>query len=321
MKIAFVGKGGSGKTSIASILARHIQSKNEYVLAIDSDLNQLFAFNISPEKGLAENLNEVVGNNHKMVADYFRHNNSRIDPEGTFNRTTPPGKGSRLIRLQKGDELLNYFITKVDGIDFISVGQPTQQQIGERCYHTNMSVNEILLNHIVDKKEEYIVVDLTAGIDTIISGMFVSYDVIFTIVEPSLHSVKVFKDYKRIADETGFEANIVPVANKIVSEDDISFIEDNIGVKIDIVFESSEYFRSLERGEKISLSKNTINSLDKLFDKINNTKKDWKKFYEGLLLFHRKRAMSMNDKIKNELLEQIDPQFNLEKEVSKLLND
>lgn len=321
MKVAFVGKGGSGKTSIASILARYIKSKDKYVLAIDSDLNQLLAFNISPEDGVINESIEFVGNNHDMVADYFRYKNERIDPNGTFNRTTPPGKGSRLIRLQKDDELLRHFISEVDGIDFIHVGQPTQQQIGERCYHTNMSVNEILLNHIVDKDDEYILVDLTAGIDTIISGMFVSYDVIFTIIEPSLHSVKVFNDYKRIADETGFKANIIPVANKIINQDDVSFIEDNINEKIGITFESSDYFRSLERGERIDLDEGTMDSLDQMFKRIKNTNKDWKKFYEGLLLFHEKRALSMNDKIKKELLEQVDPNFEIEKEVSKILSN
>jgi CO dehydrogenase maturation factor len=321
MKVAFVGKGGSGKTSIASILARYIKSKDEYVLAVDSDLNQLLAFNIAPEDGIENDSIEFVGNNHKLVADYFRYKNERIDPNGTFNRTTPPGEGSRLIRLQNNDELLNRFTSKVDGIDFIHVGQPTQQQIGERCYHTNMSVNEILLNHIVDKDDEYILVDLTAGIDTIISGMFVSYDVIFTIIEPSLHSTKVFNDYKRIADETGYKANIVPVANKIVNQDDVTFIENNINEKIEIAFESSGYFRSIERGERKEFDKNTIDSLDRMFNRIKKTNKNWKKFYEGLLLFHEKRAMSMNDKIKKELLEQVDPHFDIEEEVSKMLSN
>jgi len=40
MKIAFVGKGGSGKTTLASLLARHLAEAGLPVLAIDADINQ-----------------------------------------------------------------------------------------------------------------------------------------------------------------------------------------------------------------------------------------------------------------------------------------
>ncbi|HZA80774.1 MAG TPA: AAA family ATPase, partial [Actinomycetes bacterium] len=40
MKIAFVGKGGSGKTTLASLLARHLAANGLPVLAIDADINQ-----------------------------------------------------------------------------------------------------------------------------------------------------------------------------------------------------------------------------------------------------------------------------------------
>ncbi len=40
MKIAFVGKGGSGKTTLSSLFVRHLAASGAPVLAVDADINQ-----------------------------------------------------------------------------------------------------------------------------------------------------------------------------------------------------------------------------------------------------------------------------------------
>ncbi|MFD1050003.1 ATP-binding protein, partial [Kibdelosporangium lantanae] len=39
MKIAFVGKGGSGKTTLASLFLRHLAAARRPVLALDADVD------------------------------------------------------------------------------------------------------------------------------------------------------------------------------------------------------------------------------------------------------------------------------------------
>src|SRR5438128_1476541 len=43
MRIAFVGKGGSGKTTSAAMFSRYLAAQNLPVLAIDADINQHLA--------------------------------------------------------------------------------------------------------------------------------------------------------------------------------------------------------------------------------------------------------------------------------------
>ena len=43
MKIALVGKGGSGKTTLAALLVRHLVAADRPVLAVDADINQHLA--------------------------------------------------------------------------------------------------------------------------------------------------------------------------------------------------------------------------------------------------------------------------------------
>ena len=40
MKIAFVGKGGSGKTTLSSLFIRHLATTGAPVVAVDADINQ-----------------------------------------------------------------------------------------------------------------------------------------------------------------------------------------------------------------------------------------------------------------------------------------
>lgn len=43
MRIAFVGKGGSGKTTLSALLSRHLARSGAPVLAVDGDINQHLA--------------------------------------------------------------------------------------------------------------------------------------------------------------------------------------------------------------------------------------------------------------------------------------
>jgi cellulose biosynthesis protein BcsQ len=43
MKIAFAGKGGSGKTTLSSLFVRHLAAQGLPVVAIDADINQHLA--------------------------------------------------------------------------------------------------------------------------------------------------------------------------------------------------------------------------------------------------------------------------------------
>ena len=43
MKIAFAGKGGSGKTTLSALFTRHLAAQGLPVVAVDADINQHLA--------------------------------------------------------------------------------------------------------------------------------------------------------------------------------------------------------------------------------------------------------------------------------------
>ena len=105
MKIAFVGKGGSGKSTVSSLFIKHLTATGQRVLAIDADINQHLAEMVGaeliPERAL------YYDENASDVRTILRGTNSKIESAARFVKTTPPGAGSHLVRLQDDDPVLH----------------------------------------------------------------------------------------------------------------------------------------------------------------------------------------------------------------------
>ena len=87
MKIAFAGKGGSGKTTLSSLFTRHLAGQGLPVVAIDADINQ----------HLAEALGAAaepppMGSHLPQIKEYLRGSNPRITSAAAMVKTTPPGR-------------------------------------------------------------------------------------------------------------------------------------------------------------------------------------------------------------------------------------
>ena len=92
MKIAFAGKGGSGKTTLSSLFVRHLAARGLPVVAIDADINQHLA------EALGASQPPPLGGHLTQIKEYLRGTNPRISSAAAMVKTTPPGRGSRLLR-------------------------------------------------------------------------------------------------------------------------------------------------------------------------------------------------------------------------------
>lgn len=93
MKIAFAGKGGSGKTTLSSLFIRHVAARGRPVIAVDADINQHLAEALG-----AESQPPAMGAHLALIKEYLRGDNPRIASGAAMVKTTPPGRGSRLLR-------------------------------------------------------------------------------------------------------------------------------------------------------------------------------------------------------------------------------
>lgn len=184
MRVAFVGKGGSGKTTVAALFARTLAAKGLPVIAIDADINQHLGVSLGLAESDAAKL-PALGGNLGRLKEHLRARNPRIASADHMLKTTPPGRGSRLIRFDAPDPELGELERDVDGIRLLAAGPLDEADLGIACYHSKVGAVEMLLNHLVDGPGEYVVVDMTAGADAFASGLFTRFDLTVLVAEPT----------------------------------------------------------------------------------------------------------------------------------------
>jgi CO dehydrogenase maturation factor len=313
MKIAFVGKGGSGKTTISALFIRYIASIGLPVIAIDADINQHLAEALGVTQKQAGRINPM-GAEIARLKEYVRGSNPRIPSSEVMIKTTPPGNGSRLISVTEQNPIYDYFALFFNGIRVMATGPYADDDLGIKCYHSKTGAVELFLNHLIDREREYVVTDMTAGADSFASGLFTRFDVTFIIVEPTLKSLAVYKQYRHHASD--YSVTLKVVANKVECAEDISFIRQRVGSDYLTAFGLSHYVRQMEKGAIGKLSEvepENMTALNVLLKLVDEQKKDWNKFYRQAVEFHIKNAESWaNAQLGTNVISQIDPAFNME---------
>lgn len=317
MKIAFVGKGGSGKTTISALFTRYLSSRNLPVIAIDADINQHLGSALGFDKQALE-AQPALGVEINQVKEYLRGDNPLITSNAHMAKTTPPGSGSRLLKINQDNPLWKYFQLKKNGIRFLATGPFDKEDLGIKCYHSKTGAVELILNHLIDSEKEYIVQDMTAGADSFASGMFTRFDMTFLVAEPTRRGISVFNQYKEYAD--GYNISLRVIGNKVEDEEDEKFLQEHVGDALLGCIGRSQFVRKLEKGRYPSydtLEKETLTVLENMLHEVDFCKKDWDKFYQQMIEFHVRNADSWASKqIGEDLSKQVDPEFVLSKAVS-----
>jgi CO dehydrogenase maturation factor len=311
MKVAFVGKGGSGKTTLASLFIRHLSAAGLPVVAIDADINQHLGVALGMTDEEAADV-PALGAHLSEIKDYLRGGNPRIASAATMVKTTPPGRGSRLLRAG-GDDPVHALARTVNGVTFMATGPFDEDDLGVACYHSKTGAVEMYLNHLVDGPDEYVAVDMTAGADTFASGLFTRFDLLFLIVEPTRKGVSVYRQYTGYAAD--HDVRIAVVGNKVQTADDVAFLQERLGGELLTWFAYSPAVRAMEQGRPFGLGdldQTTRDRLARLRQAVDAHPTDWERFTRQAAEFHLKNARSWaNRAVGADLTDQIDPDFRM----------
>jgi CO dehydrogenase maturation factor len=312
MKIAFVGKGGSGKTTIAALFCRHLAASGRPVIAIDADINQHLAVALGMAAGEAESI-PALGLEIDRIKDYLRGDNPRIPSAAIMIKTTPPGRGSRLISMRHDNPLFDHFLRRIGDVGLMAVGPFSTEDIGTRCYHSKTGAVELLLNHLIDDSEAHVVVDMTAGADAFASGMFTRFDLTVLVVEPTTRSLSVYDQYAGYAAD--HDIAIAVIGNKVEDEHDIAFIAERVGDELVTTVSRSSFVRSLEKGAFLpfnGLEPENRAALSGLQAVLESQHKDWHRYQTQAVAFHLRNAASWaNAATGVNLAAQVDEGFSL----------
>lgn len=318
MRVAFVGKGGSGKSTVTALFSRYIDQatdKNQWLVDADLNINLGKLVDID-ELSQEHHLSSI--NSRNIIKKYLIGNNNLIKSPDHLKKTTPPTAKSGFFNFSNKSNLLftNFSINKNN--TYLSVvGTYQGSGIGTSCYHNNLSILENILSHSIDL-DSYIVVDMVAGIDAFAGSLHSQFDVLVFVVEPTIKSVDVFGQYLRLATEAKVDQRVYVVGNKIRGTDDRDFILENVPKNKIIGFlPDSDHIRRVDKGaEKLSFkkleddSKSVFNEIEIILE----TKKvPPRQRLEHLYDLHRKYVAQSYVKDRfGDLTEQIDESFDIE---------
>lgn len=312
MKIAFVGKGGAGKTTLAALFARRLAAQGRTVLALDADINQHLAAALGRDADVAA-LQPTLGEHLEEIKEYLRGSNPRISSTRTMMKTTPPGQGSQLLRVVEDNPIWRRCLRTVDGVRLAATGGFAESDLGVACYHSKVGAVELILNHLVDTDDEYVVVDMTAGADAFASGLFTRFDRTFVVCEPTVRAVGVYRQYLDYAADHQVAVSVV--GNKVSDPADEVFLREQIGPALLACLGVSRHVRAAEQGHAGSigdLEPANRAVLDTMRMAVDATPRDWARFTRQAVQFHLRNAAAWaNDRAGEDLAGQIDPEFAL----------
>ncbi|MDD1723530.1 MAG: AAA family ATPase [Methanospirillum sp.] len=183
--IGISGKGGVGKTTIASLMVRClIRQGIRPVLAVDADPNA--------------NLHEALGIEVTGTLGSMR--------EEAFTKAIPPG----MSRTEYIHYRFRQVLVESEGFDLIAMGRPE----GQGCY---CFANDLLTQAMQSLQREYpvIIIDNEAGMEHLARGTIGLPDILVIVTDPGARGMRTADRIMQIGREIGMsEERMLRIVNR-----------------------------------------------------------------------------------------------------------
>lgn len=208
MKIAVTGKGGVGKTTLSSTLARLYADEGRTVLAADVDPDA--------NLGLALGLTEEEVNSIVPIAKM----------RTLVEERTGATYANKFFKLNpQVSDIPDKFSKEINGVKLLVMG--TVETGGSGCVCPEHVMLKSILSSMTYRKDDVVVMDMEAGLEHLARGTAANMDQFIVVIEPGARSVQTYEKVKQLAADIGV-TKVNVVANKVRDESDKEFIRSRI---------------------------------------------------------------------------------------------
>ena len=173
-----MGKGGCGKSTISSILAKNLARKGLSVLVVDTDESN---FGLHKQLGVDEPL------------ELMDHLGGKKDLGKKLMEAMKQGRPEAMSELMGGkwklSDIPERCLARKDGISLMQIGKV--KHFGEGCACPMGALARNFLENLVVKDDEVVIVDTEAGVEHIGRGVEKGGDLVLMIIDPSYESVRL----------------------------------------------------------------------------------------------------------------------------------
>ncbi len=208
MKIAVTGKGGVGKTTLASTLARLFAGEGRTVLAADVDPDA----NLGLALGLTEAEVNAIVPVSKMKE--LARERTAANASNTFYKLNP-----------QVSDLPDKLAKEINGVRLLVMG--TVDTGGAGCVCPEHVMLRALLSSLVLRKDDVVIMDMEAGLEHLGRGTASMMDQFIAVIEPGARSIQTYERICQLARDIGV-TRVRVVGNKVRSEDDRDFLRARI---------------------------------------------------------------------------------------------